>query len=134
MDDDLVQEWDEPPRPRRTLPEGLHPSRIDRVLHDPVRLAMVAALSREECLTFTETKRLLGLTDGNLSVHARRLEDVGYITVVKHARHRATRTEYRLAPAGRRALERYLRALEAFVDAVRQATAPTDTSRPQPLP
>jgi DNA-binding MarR family transcriptional regulator len=112
--------------PPATAPrDALHPGRVDRVLHDPVRMAMVAVLSATPSLSFSEMKRQLGLTDGNLSVHARRLEDVGYITVVKHVRHRATRTEYALAPAGRRALHRYLDALQAFIDAVRAATTST---------
>lgn len=105
---------------------ALHPQRVDRVLHDPVRMAMAAVLATTSSVTFTDMKRRLGLTDGNLSVHARRLENVGYISVVKHVRHRTTRTEYRLSPAGRRALARYLAALQAFVDAVRAATRPPD--------
>lgn len=111
-----------PPVPSPPIPDALHPRRIDRVLHDPIRLAMVSALVVTPAISFTEMKRALGLTDGNLSVHARRLEDVGYLTVHKQTVHRATRTEYRLAPAGRRALERYLVALQALVDAVRAAT------------
>lgn len=105
------------------LPEALHPRRIDKVLHDPIRLAMVTALTVTPAISFSEMKRALGLTDGNLNVHARRLENVGYVSVHKQARHRATRTEYRLAPAGRRALERYLQALQALIDTVRAATA-----------
>lgn len=111
-----------PAPPAPAVPAALHPSRIDRVLHNPVRLAMVAALAAAPAIAFTEMRRLLRLTDGNLSVHARRLEEVGYVTVVKESRHRATRTEYRLSPAGRRALERYLQALQALIDTVRAAT------------
>lgn len=122
MAEDAPPPLDEPTPSGSPPAEALHPSRVDRVLHDPVRMAMVAALSSTASITFTEMKRLLGLTDGNLSVHARRLEEVGYITVVKHTRHRATRTEYVLAPAGRRAVQRYLETLQAFIDTMRAAT------------
>lgn len=121
---------DDPPAPTPppspavpVLPGALHPRRIDKVLHDPIRLAMVTALTVTPALSFSEMKHALGVTDGNLGVHARRLQDVGYVSVHRQARHKATRTEYRLAPAGRRALERYLQALQALIDTVRAATA-----------
>lgn len=113
---------DAPLEPAPGIPGLVHPRDIDRVLHDPVRLAMVVALARTSVLTFTEMKRALELTDGNLSVHVRRLEDVGYVTVQRQMLRRASRTEYRLAPAGRRALERYLEALTTLVARVRALT------------
>lgn len=113
-----------------TATEVTHPSAIDRVLHNPVRLAMVAALATVPGIAFTEMRRRLRLTDGNLSVHVRRLEEAGYVLVVKEARRRATHTEYRLSPAGRRALDRYLDALQAFVDAVRSATSGPPGAQP----
>ena len=115
---------DEPPRDPATA-GAVHPRHIDKVLHDPVRLAMVVALVRTPVLTFPEMKRALGLTDGNLGVHVRRLEEVGYVSVHRQRLRRASRTEYRLAPAGRRALERYLEALTMLVARVRAATIAT---------
>ncbi|HLN57862.1 MAG TPA: transcriptional regulator [Thermoanaerobaculia bacterium] len=80
-----------------------------------MRLAIVSALAANESLSFNELKKLLGTTDGNLSVHARKLEDAGYVALSKSFENRMPRTEYRLTPAGRRAFERYLRHLEALV-------------------
>jgi DNA-binding HxlR family transcriptional regulator len=93
----------------RPLPE------LDRVIHERMRLAIVSALAANESLSFNELKKLLGTTDGNLSVHARKLEDAGYVALSKSFENRMPRTEYRLTPAGRRAFERYLRHLEALV-------------------
>ena len=91
----------------------------DPVIHERLRLAIVSTLAAHPSLTFTELKTRLGMTDGNLSVHARRLEEVGYVEVRKSAVRRVSRTEYRLTPAGRRALERYLAYLEAVIANVR---------------
>ena len=77
------------------------PTALDRVVHDRIRLGILAALALNTSLTFTDLKRLLGATDGNLTVHARRLEDAGYITVTKTTDRRAVRTSFSLAPAGR---------------------------------
>jgi DNA-binding MarR family transcriptional regulator len=93
----------------RALPE------LDRVIHERMRLAIVSALAANESLSFNDLKKLLGATDGNLSVHARKLEDAGYVALSKSFENRMPRTEYRLTPAGRRAFERYLRHLEALV-------------------
>ena len=93
----------------RALPE------LDRVIHERMRLAIVSTLAANESLSFNELKKLLGTTDGNLSVHARKLEDAGYVALSKSFENRMPRTEYRLTPAGRRAFERYLRHLEALV-------------------
>ncbi|MBA2245544.1 MAG: transcriptional regulator [Gemmatimonadota bacterium] len=85
-----------------------------------MRLGIVSALAVNESLTFNELKEMLGATDGNLSVHARRLEEAEYITCTKSFAGRVPRTEYRLTQAGRRALERYLEHMEALIQAVRE--------------
>lgn len=95
------------------------PHLVDRVLHEPLRLAIAVALAQAETLTFNELKIRLGMTDGNLGMHARRLAEVGYVSARKQAASRVLRTEYRLTPAGRRALDRYLTALQAMIDATR---------------
>jgi DNA-binding HxlR family transcriptional regulator len=92
---------------------------LDRVIHERLRLAIVSALSVNPVLTFAELKRVLSTTDGNLSVHSRKLEDAGYIAVEKKFEGRVPRTEYRLTAAGRTALERYLSHMEALIRASR---------------
>lgn len=92
---------------------------LDRVIHERLRLAIVSALAVNEVLTFNDLKGLLATTDGNLSVHARKLEEAGYLTCTKSFDGRIPRTEYRLTPAGRRALERYLDHMEALIRAAR---------------
>ena len=92
---------------------------IDRVIHERLRLAIVGALAVNPSLSFTELKHLLGMTDGNLSVHARKLEDAGYITCTRGMDGRIPRTEYRLTPAGRAALNQYLTRMEALIKAMR---------------
>lgn len=92
---------------------------VDVVIHERLRLAIVHALALHPALTFTELKRLLGMTDGNLSIHAKRLEEVGYVESRKTMHGRTTQTRYTLTPAGRRALSRYVDHLQAIVDAVR---------------
>src|SRR5436190_19586835 len=98
----------------RTLPQ------LDRVIHERMRLAIVSALAANETLSFNELKALLGATDGNLSVHARKLEDAGYVTCTKTFSGRTPRTEYRLSNSGRKALERYLDHMEALIRATRR--------------
>ncbi len=93
--------------------------KLDRVIHERVRLGVLSALAVNSALTFTELKALLGTTDGNLSVHARKLEDAGYVTCTKSFEGRHPRTEYRLAASGRRALDRYLDHMEALIRAMR---------------
>lgn len=88
---------------------------LDRVIHERMRLAIVSALAATETLSFRDLKDSLGATDGNLSVHARKLEDAGYVTCTKSFEGRVPRSEYRLTPEGRRAFERYLSHLEALV-------------------
>lgn len=92
---------------------------LDRLIHERMRLAIVSALAVNEHLFFNELKAMLGTSDGNLSVHARRLEDAGYIRCTKGYDGRVPRTEYALLPAGRQALETYLDHMEALIQAVR---------------
>jgi DNA-binding MarR family transcriptional regulator len=92
---------------------------LDRVIHERLRLAIVSALAVNPVLTFAELKKLLETTDGNLSVHSRKLEDAGYITVEKKFEGRVPRTEYRLTTSGRAALERYLTHMESLIRATR---------------
>ena len=93
---------------------------LDRLIHERMRLAIVSALAVNESLSFNDLKRLLGTTDGNLSVHARKLEEAGYIICTKSFEGRMPKTEYRLAPSGRRALERYLDHMESLIRATRE--------------
>jgi DNA-binding MarR family transcriptional regulator len=92
---------------------------LDALIHHRMRLGIVSALAAEESLTFNELKSLLRTTDGNLSVHARKLEDAQYVTVTKRFEDRRPRTEYRLTAAGRKALQRYLDHMEALIRATR---------------
>lgn len=92
---------------------------LDRVIHERIRLGMVSALAVNESLTFSELKALLDVTDGNLSVHARKLEDAGYVLCSKGFEGRVPKTEYRLTAPGRRALEKYLAHMEALIQATR---------------
>ena len=105
------------PAPAARAP-GVVPD-LDRIIHERVRLAIVSALAVNETMTFNDLKGLLRATDGNLSVHARKLEDAGYVQCVKGYDGRLPRTEYRLTAAGRRALERYLVHMEALIRATR---------------
>jgi len=93
---------------------------LDRIIHERLRLAIVSALAVNDSLSFGELKGLLETTDGNLSVHARKLEDAKYISCKKRFEGRVPRTEYRLTDKGRRALERYLNHMEALIRAVRK--------------
>lgn len=94
--------------------------KLDRLIHERLRLGILSALAVNESLTFNELKKLLETTDGNLSVHSRKLEDAQYITCTKSFENRMPRTEYRLTPVGRRALERYLDHMEALIQATRE--------------
>ena len=88
---------------------------LDRVIHERVRLAIVSALAARDAMSFNELKGLLNTTDGNLSVHARRLEHAGYVSCAKTFEGRLPKTTYRLTAEGRRALQRYLAHLEAVI-------------------
>jgi DNA-binding HxlR family transcriptional regulator len=92
---------------------------LDRMIHERLRLGIVSALAANDRLTFNDLKRLLQTTDGNLSVHARKLEDAQYISCDKSFDGRVPRTEYRLTAAGRRALEKYVAHMESIIKAVR---------------
>ena len=92
---------------------------LDRLIHERVRLAIVSALAVNDSLTFNELKELLNTTDGNLSVHARKLEEAHYVTCNKFFDGRTPKTEYRLTAAGRRALESYLSHMESVIRAAR---------------
>ena len=98
------------------MPEA---DRLDRLIHERLRLGIVSALSANASLTFTDLKSLLHTTDGNLSVHARKLEEAGYISCTKSFTGRTPRSEFRLTPAGRAALTRYLDHMEAVIKAAR---------------
>jgi DNA-binding HxlR family transcriptional regulator len=95
------------------------PLELDRLIHERMRLAIVSSLAVNHSLSFNELKRLLETTDGNLSVHARKLEEANYIVCTKSFEGRVPRTEYRLSPLGRRALERYLDHMEALIHSTR---------------
>jgi DNA-binding MarR family transcriptional regulator len=94
---------------------------LDRLIHERIRLGIVSALAAEESLTFADLKQVLRTSDGNLSVHARKLEQAGYIRVSKGFEDRKPRTDYRLTPKGRRALESYLEQMEALLNEARNA-------------
>src|SRR5690606_20066515 len=95
------------------------PMELDRLIHERLRLALVSALAVNESLSFNELKELLGATDGNLSVHARKLEEAGYIAVRKRFDGRMSRTEFELTRQGREALGRYLDHMEALIRTAR---------------
>lgn len=99
--------------------EDSSPAALDRLIHERLRLGIVSALAVNESLTFNDLKGLLKTTDGNLSVHARKLEDADYVTCTKFFDGRTPKTAYRLTAAGRRALERYLDHMEALIQSTR---------------
>jgi DNA-binding HxlR family transcriptional regulator len=92
---------------------------LDRLIHERLRLGIVSSLAANESLTFNDLKNLMHITDGNLSVHARKLEDAGYITCTKSFDGRVPKTEYRLTTSGRRALEGYLNHMETLIKQMR---------------
>ena len=96
------------------------PADLDRLIHERMRLGIVSALAVNESLTFNELKDLMQTTDGNLSVHARKLEDAGYVHCAKSFEGRVPKTVYTLTASGRRALERYLDHMEAIIKATRR--------------
>ncbi len=101
-------------RPPRELPE------LDRLIHERLRLGIVSALAINDSLSFNDLKRVLKTSDGNLSVHAQKLEAAGYLRCNKFFQGRIPRTEYRLTPAGRKALETYLEQMERFIAQTRE--------------
>jgi DNA-binding HxlR family transcriptional regulator len=94
--------------------------KLDRLIHERLRLGILSALAVNDTLTFNDLKKLTGATDGNLSVHARKLEESGYVACTKTFDGRVPRTEYRLSASGRGALERYLDHMEAIIHAMRK--------------
>ena len=109
----------DPRREELDVKAGTQALHLDRLIHERTRLAIVSALAVSEALSFAELKKLLDVTDGNLSVHARKLEDAGYLDCTKTFDKRMPRTEYRLTPEGRKALTRYLDHMEALIQAAR---------------
>ena len=105
---------DRAPAHQLELPE------LDRLIHERIRLGIVSALATNDSLSFNDLKRILKTTDGNLSVHARKLEEAEYISCVKFFEGRVPRTEYHLTAAGRRALARYLDQMEQWIRVTRE--------------
>jgi DNA-binding MarR family transcriptional regulator len=103
----------------RAVPIRQDSEQPDRLIHERARLGIVSALAVNESLTFNELKKLLATSDGNVSVHARKLEEAGYVTCVKSFDGRIPRTEFRLTKAGRKALHKYLGHMEALILAMR---------------
>jgi DNA-binding HxlR family transcriptional regulator len=101
-------------RTRQELPP------LDRLIHERIRLGMVSALAINDSLTFNDLKRILKTSDGNLAVHARKLEEAGYVRCKKFFDGRIPRTEYRLTPSGHKALQEYLSQMEQFIAAARE--------------
>ncbi len=101
-------------------PASARAESLDRLIHERLRLGIVSALAVNDSLSFSDLKKLMKTTDGNLSVHARKLEEAEYITCTKSFAGRMPKTEYKLTAAGRRALERYLDHMEALIRATRE--------------
>ena len=107
--------------PRPTVVNSPVPATdLDRVIHERMRLGIVSALAANSSLTFNDLKKLLRTTDGNLSVHARKLEEAGYVACTKSFEGRMPKTEYALTDAGRKALEKYLNHMEALIQAMKK--------------
>jgi len=104
----------------RIIADTTRPAKVDRLIHERVRLAIVSALAANPSLTFSDLKKLLNTSDGNVSVHARKLEEADYISCTKSFEGRVPRTEYRLTATGRKALEKYLDHMEALIHAMRE--------------
>lgn len=92
---------------------------LDKIIHERMRLGIISALAASETLSFTDLKNLLNTTDGNISVHARKLEEAGYLTCEKSFRNRVPLTEYKITDKGRNALARYLNHMEALIKAMK---------------
>ncbi len=125
--EDLPEKADSRPRKPMTLAAVAHASataaettELDRLIHERTRLAIISALAVNESMTFNDLKTLLNTTDGNLSVHARKLEEAAYIICTKSFEGRIPKTEYQITAAGRKALERYLNHMEALLQATRR--------------
>lgn len=108
-------------QPVRARPAQSRAADLDRLIHEPIRLGIVSALAVNDAMTFNDLKELLKTSDGNLSVHARKLEESQYVACEKYFEGRVPKTEYRLTAAGRRALEIYLDHMEALIRATRES-------------
>lgn len=108
-----------PAAPREAAPAAELPN-LDRLIHERIRLGIISALAVNEKLVFNDLKRLLKTTDGNLSVHARKLEDAKYVRCTKSFKGRTPRTEFQITETGRKALEKYLDHMEALIQAMRE--------------
>lgn len=104
----------------RAAPRAAELPELDRLIHERIRLGIVSALATNDSLSFNDLKRVLKTSDGNLSVHARKLEEAEYISCVKFFEGRVPRTEYRLTPTGRRALAEYLDQMEEWIRVTRE--------------
>jgi len=113
------KEQQKPVRAASPQPEVVAPQDLDRLIHERIRLGIVSALAVNDTLTFNDLKKVLNTTDGNLSVHARKLEEAGYIACTKSFEGRMPKTEYSLTRAGKRELERYLNHMEAIIRTTR---------------
>ena len=105
-----------------SLPESAPHQKFERLIHERSRLGIISALAVNETLTFNDLKNLVKTTDGNLSVHARKLEDAGYIACTKSFDGRTPKTEYQLTKTGRKALEQYLNHMEALIQTMRPSS------------
>ena len=105
----------------RRSPSGTEAAKLDAVIHERVRLGIISALAVNDVLSFNDLKKLLEITDGNLSVHARKLEDAGYVKCSKSFVGRQPRTEFSLTTSGRRALEAYLQQMESVIRSARKS-------------
>ena len=108
------------PRPARTPQKNAAPN-LDRLIHERLRLGIISALAVNESLTFSDLKNLMNTTDGNLSVHARKLEEAGYITCSKYFDGRLPKTEYKLTASGKQALQNYLSHMESLIKQMKNA-------------
>jgi DNA-binding HxlR family transcriptional regulator len=106
--------------PKKRKASNASPVELDKLIHERVRLAIVSALAGAEAMSFNDLKALLGITDGNLSVHARKLEEAGFVACEKTFVERVPHTAFRLTPAGRKALDAYLGHMEALIRRVRE--------------
>jgi DNA-binding transcriptional ArsR family regulator len=105
---------------RKAAAPERHATQLDRLIHDRVRLGILSALAASPAMSFTDRRAALEVSDGNLSVHARKLEDAGYVACTKGFEGRTPRTEFRLTAAGRRAFEKYLDHMDALIVASRR--------------
>ena len=115
-------DFEETPKPRALKVEKAAETvsgELDKVIHERMRLGIISALAANETLSFTDLKNLLNTTDGNISVHARKLEDAGYLECLKSFNGRVPLTEYKITAAGREALNRYLNHMEALINAMK---------------